>query len=134
MKKLPRLLSVTISYYLLQFVTARSAFAQDIVGPITAPNTIVRDISQTGSFISAIIRFITVIAGVWALWQFLTGGFAYISSSGDKAKVQQGMQQIMMAITGLAIIGASFIIAAVVGRILFGPSFNILSPTLQSVQ
>lgn len=130
MKKLPSILLAT-SYFLL---TTAPAMAQDIVGTIQAPQTVVRNISQTGNFISAIIRFITVLAGIWALWQFLTGGFAYISSSGDKAKVQQAMQQIMMAITGLAIIGASFILAAVIGRLLFGPNFNILSPTLQSVQ
>ncbi len=131
MKKFP-LTPILSTVYL--FLATGIVRAQDVVGTIQAPQTIVKSIGDTGSFLSAIIRFITVLAGLWALWQFLTGGFAYISSSGDKAKVQQAMQQIMMAITGLAIIGASFILAAVIGRLLFGSSFNILSPTLQSVQ
>ncbi len=110
------------------------AYAQDIVGTINPPQSVVSSIGQTGNFISVIVRFITVIAGLYALWQFITGGLGYISSSGDKSKIQQAQQQIMMAILGLAIIGVSFILASVIGRLLFGAGFNLLSPTLQSVK
>jgi hypothetical protein len=115
-------------------LTAPAAFAQDIVGTINPPGTIIRDISQTGNFISAIVRFITVIAGLYALWQFVTGGLGYITSGGDKGKIQAATQQILMSIMGLAIIGASFILSSIVGRLLFGPTFNLLAPTLQQVK
>ena len=92
----------------------KKLLAQDIVGTIEAPGTIIQTPEQTGSFITAIVVFITVIAGLYALWQFITGGFGYISSSGDKAKVQQSTQQIMMAILGLAVIGASFILGSII--------------------
>ena len=105
----------------------------DIVGTIQAPGTIIQTPEQTGTFITAIVVFITVIAGLYAMWQFITGGFGYISSSGDKAKVQQSTQQIMMAILGLAIIGASFILGSIVGRLLFGPEFNLFAPVLKTV-
>ena len=108
-------------------------FAQDIVGTIQPPDTVIRDVSQTGNFISVIVRFITVIAGLYAMWQFLTGGFGYITSGGDKARIQQSTQQIMMAVVGLAIIGASFILGAIIGRLLFGPGFNLFSPQLITV-
>lgn len=111
-----------------------SVYAADVVGTITAPQTIVRKTTDTGPFLGVVIRFIIVIAGVWSLWQILTGGLGFITSNGDKAKVQESTQKILMAILGLAIIGASFILTAVVGRLLFGSSFNILSPTLQSVK
>jgi len=129
MKKLSLILS-PFSFLL----AAGSAFAQDIVGTINPPGTVIRDISQTGTFISAIVRFITVIAGLYALWQFITGGLGYITSGGDKGKVQAATQQILMSIVGLAIIGASFILASVIGRLLFGAGFNLLAPTLQQVK
>lgn len=107
--------------------------AQDIVGTIEPPQTVISEVGQTGSFISVIVRFITVIAGLYAMWQFLTGGFGYITSGGDKGKIQQSTQQILMAVVGLAIIGASFILGAIIGRLLFGPSFNLFSPQLLTV-
>lgn len=129
MKKFLPSLPLALSYFLF----TSPAFAQDIVGTITAPGTVIREIGDTTKFISVIIQFITVIAGLYALWQFVTGGFGYITSGGDKSKIQQSTQQIMMAIMGLVIIGASFILAAIIGRLLFGPNFNLLAPTLQTV-
>ena len=111
----------------------KKLIAQDIVGTIEAPGTIIQTPEQTGSFITAIVVFITVIAGLYAMWQFITGGFGYISSSGDKAKVQQSSQQIMMAILGLVVIGASFILGSLIGRLLFGPDFNLFAPILKTV-
>lgn len=108
--------------------------SDDVVGTITGPGTIVQTPGQTGDFLTVIIRFIIVVAGIYALWQFLTGGFGYITSSGDKAKIQESTQKIMMAIMGLFVIGISFILAAVVGRLLFGKEFDILQPVLQTVK
>lgn len=130
MKKLLLSLPLPISYFLL----TAPVFAQDsIVGDIKAPGTIVQNIGDTTKFISVIVQFITVIAGLYALWQLVTGGFGYITSGGDKGKVQQSTQQIMMSILGLAIIGASFILADILGRLLFGADFRLLAPTLQTV-
>ncbi len=127
MKKL-----LAIPAYLLSAFSVYAA--DDIVGTINPPGTVIQNIGQTGSFITAIVRFITVIAGLYALWQFVTGGLGYITSGGDKGKIQQASQQIMMSILGLAVIGASFILAAIIGRLLFGAGFNLLNPTLQQVK
>lgn len=107
--------------------------AQDIVGTIKPPGTIVDQPSQVGAFIGTLIRFITVVAGLYALIQLILGGFGYVTSAGDKGKVQENTQRMLYAIIGLVTIGASFIIASLVGRLLFGPDFNILSPVLQTV-
>lgn len=112
----------------------KNLIAQGIVGTINPPQTVIGTIGDTGNFISAIVRFITVIAGLYALWQFITGGLGFITSGGDKGKIQTATSQIMMAITGLVVIGASFILASIIGRLLFGAGFNLLSPTLQTVR
>lgn len=116
------------------FLPSVALAADDIVGTIAPPQTVISDIGQTTNFISVIVRFITVIAGLYAMWQFLTGGFGFITSNGDKGKVQQSTQQIMMAILGLTVIGVSFILGAIIGRLLFGPDFNLFAPTLRTVQ
>src|SRR3989338_2168731 len=117
MKKLGLLL------YSLYFLLSPSAlYAQGVVGTLTAPESVVKAPSDAGKFMSAIISFIVVVAGVYALWQLLTGGLGYVTSNGDKAKVQESTQKMLMAILGLCVIGASFIIAAVVSKLLFGNS------------
>ncbi len=127
MKKLSLLLSPRV------FLLSTSIAHAQVVGTINPPGTVITDVSQTGDFISVIVRFITVIAGLYAMWQFLSGGLGFITSSGDKGKLQQAQQQIMNAILGLAIIGASFILGAIIGRLLFGASFNLFAPELKTV-
>ena len=38
-----------------------------------------------------------------------------------------------MAILGLAVIGASFILGSIIGRLRFGPEFNLFAPVLKTV-
>ena len=128
MKKLGLLL------YSLYFLLSPSAlYAQGVVGTLTAPESVVKAPSDAGKFMSAIISFIVVVAGVYALWQLLTGGLGYVTSNGDKVKDQEYNHKMLMAILGLCVIGASFIIAAVVSKLLFGNSSVIFSPTLKTV-
>lgn len=105
----------------------------NVVGTIALPPGIPSDIGQTGDFISAIIRFFIIIGGLFTLWQFLSGGLTYITSSGEKAKIQEASQKITMAITGLIIMAASFIIIAIISKLLFGSFTAILIPQFVTV-
>jgi hypothetical protein len=105
----------------------------DVVGTIALPPGIPSEIGKTGDFISAIIRFFIIIGGLFTLWQFLSGGLTYITSSGDKAKIQEASQKITMAITGLIIMAASFIIIAIISKLLFGSFTAILIPQFVTV-
>lgn len=107
--------------------------ASDIVGPIDVPAGVPSAVSGTTDVISAVVRFIVVIAGVFSLWQFLTGGLSFITSGGDKGKLTEAQNKIQMSLVGLVIIAASFIIIAIVSKILFGSFTAILAPKLQSI-
>lgn len=109
------------------------AFAQDIVGKIVAPGTIVDSPDKVGPFIGTVITFLTVVAGLYALIQLMLGGFGFITSAGDKGKVKESTDRMLYSVIGLVVIAMSFIIASIVGRLLFGPGFNILTPILQTV-
>lgn len=108
-------------------------FASDFVGNINLPAGIPTQVPQVGSFISTIVRFIIIIAGLFTLWQFLSGGLGMITGGSDKGKVAEAQNKITMAITGLAIIAASFLIIGIVSQLLFGSFTAILIPQLQSV-
>lgn len=112
----------------------QSAYAEDsIIGVISPPAGVPSEVAKTTDLISVLIRFIVVIAGVFSLWQFLTGGLAFITSSGDKGKLTEAQNKIQMSLIGLVIIAASFIIIAIVSQVLFGSFTAILAPELQTI-
>jgi len=109
------------------------AYAADVIGNIDLPTGIPSKVDQTGAYITAIIRFIIIIGGLFTLWQFLSGGLKFITSNGDKGKIQEANQQIMMSLVGLVIMAASFVIIAIFSKILFGDFTAILIPKFTPV-
>lgn len=103
----------------------------DIIGKPKLP--VPTNPSETTPLISSIVRFIVVIAGLFTLWQFLMGGLGYITAGGDKAKIQEAQQKIIMSILGMVIIAASFLIIGIVSQLLFGDFTYILNPKLQTL-
>jgi hypothetical protein len=107
--------------------------ADDIVGTIALPSGVPSEVGQTGGLISSIVRFFIIIGGLFTLWSFLSGGFKYITSNGDKAKVQEAGNMITMSIVGLVVMAASFVIIAIVSQLLFGSFTAILAPEFSQV-
>lgn len=114
-------------------IIIKPALASDFIGTVTLPTGIPTATSSIGPFISTIIRFIIIVAGLFTLWQFLTGGLGMITGGADKGKMTEAQNKITMAITGLVIIAASFLIIAIVSQVLFGSFTAILAPEIQSV-
>ena len=115
------------------FIKNAHAAGSTVIGDIDLPAGIPKETIQTTEVISALVRFIVVIAGLFALWQLLTGGLAYISSGGDKGKLTEAQNKITMSLVGLVIIAASFLIIALISKILFGEFNAILAPKLKSI-
>lgn len=118
-----------------QFINifTKTVYAEDFVGTIAPPSGIPSDIGNTGNFISGLVRFFIIIAGLFTLVQFLIGGFTYITSSGDKAKVTEATNKITNSIIGLVVIAASFVIIAIISKLLFGSFTTILIPSFTQV-
>ena len=110
-----------------------SVYAADVVGILDLPGGIPKETTQTTSILSVLVRFIVVVAGIFALWQFLSGGLQYISSGGDKGKITEAQNKLTMSLIGLVIITASFLIIAIISKVLFGDFGAILTPKLQSI-
>ncbi len=77
--------------------------------------------------VSSIIGFLTIVAAIWFLIQFLLGGFAWISASGDKAKLTEAQQKLTNAFIGLVVVVSGWAILALAGQF-FGWG-DILAPT-----
>lgn len=68
------------------------------------------------NIISSIIGVMTITAGVWFIFQFLVGGFNWITSGGDKAKLQQARDRLTNAFIGLIIVIGGWAILALAGQ------------------
>ena len=77
------------------------------------------------SVVSAIIGFMTVIAGIWFMFQIIIAGYDWISAGGDKTKTEAAMHRIRNALIGLVIVVAAWVIVGVFGTIL---GLDILNP------
>jgi len=77
------------------------------------------------NFFSMFIGFLTILAGLMFLIYFIFAALAWVTSGGDKGKVEHARQQMTNAALGLAITVAAYGIVGVVGKV-FG--LDILNP------
>ena len=115
MKRLIGSLATTGAGYL---AFATSAFAQGSVDPCATATTIKSLCNLKGNNLGPIIgnavTFILVIAAIISLFFLIFGGIRWITSGGDKAKVDSARQTITAAIVGLVISFLAFFILNVV--------------------
>ncbi len=85
--------------------------------------------SQAGAglafYIGQIWKALVIVGGLAFLIYFIIGGLQWITSGGDKAKVEQAQKQITNALTGLIILVASFAIVSLISEFLKIDLLNI---------
>ncbi len=111
---------------------------QDIIGKITPPPGVKEyggiTTGEGGGlikFVNNIFQFLIIIAGLYALLNLIFAGYQFISAGGDPKNVEKAWSKIWQSIVGLAIIAASFLLAAIIGWLLFQDPGAILSPVIQ---
>ena len=70
------------------------------------------------SVISNIIGFITIIAGIWFMFQFITAGISWISAGGNKESVAGARDRMRNALIGMVIVVAAWAIVGLMGDLL----------------
>jgi hypothetical protein len=70
------------------------------------------------SFISGVIGVLTIVAGLWFIFVFVSGAISMISSGGDKGALESARKRIFNALIGLAVVVASIFLIELVGKIL----------------
>ncbi len=83
-----------------------------------------------GKLIQFGLRALVIGAGVYAVFNLVLAGYSFMSAGDDSKKVSAAWAQIYQTIIGLAFAAGSFVIAAMIGKLLFGNSMFLLTPTI----
>lgn len=111
----------------------------DIFGPINPPEAIKKltppgkelgDPSGLIVLFNNILQLLIVVAGIYALLNFILAGYAFMSAGGDPKKVEAAWAKIWQSMVGLLIIAVSFALAALMGKLLFDNAQAILQPRI----
>ena len=122
-----------MSIFLNQLFKPKSAFAQ-VFGDIKAPPGVDKYGGNPGEglfiLLNNLMKLIIVVAGLYALLNFILAGFEFISAGGNSEKVSKAWAKIWMSLVGLLVAAGSFTLAAVFGKIIFGSYDAILIPKI----
>ena len=83
-----------------------------------------------GSLIQFGLRALIVGAGIYALFNLVLAGYSFMSAGDDSKKVSGAWAQITQTIIGLAFAAGAFVIAALVGQLIFGRADFLLTPSI----
>lgn len=98
------------------------------LGPLGDVSSFAPNIDESAGLlaktISNIIGFMTIIAGIWFIFQFISGAYGYLSASGDQQKMTSATKKITSALIGLIVIVAAYAVISLLGELL---GFNFLN-------
>lgn len=78
-------------------------------------------------FLNNIVALITVIAGIWTVFNFISAGYQYLNSNNEPQKIAAAGNKILQSVIGLAIVAAAYTIAGILGFILFKDASALLN-------
>jgi hypothetical protein len=115
------------------------AAGESVFGKIEAPAGVSELNKQAGTagnniglliFISNMIKLVSVVAGVWVMFNFIIAGFTYITSAGDSAAYSKIGSNLSLSVSGLVLIVAAYTIAGILSLIIFGDATYIINPQI----
>ena len=72
-------------------------------------------------------------AGIYALFNFIMAGYAFMSAGDDPKKVAGAWSKISQTALGLAFAAGAFVLAAIFGQLIFGQWDFIIRPTIPTL-
>jgi hypothetical protein len=142
MKKIIFSLFFTFAILLLNSHLVMAADTTSVFGDIEAPVGVsdFNDQAKKASgekneigmliFISNMIKFSSVIAGIWVMFNFIFAGFTYVTSNGDSGAYSKIGEKLSLSVTGLVLIVAAYTIAGIISLIIFGDATYIINPQI----
>jgi hypothetical protein len=110
-----------------------------VIGPINAPGPTQAHIASEDDssaqipgfllFISRLLQYSSVVAGIWVLFNATWAGLLYIQGA-DAKSMDKVRGIITNSVIGLLLIVTAYTIAALVGLLVFGDASFIISPRL----
>lgn len=95
------------------------------IGPLGQVGNLDTAVTLFNRILSNIIGVLTIGAGLWFIFQFMTGAIEWISASGDKAQTEKARKRITDGIIGLVVVVAAVFLIDIIGNML---GLKILQP------
>jgi hypothetical protein len=95
-------------------------------GTVTPPGPFGGDLGGLQTLLSIILRTLIMGAGIYAVLSIILAGYAYISASGDPKRISDATAKIWHSVLGLIVAAGAFVLAGVIGYILYGDSNALL--------
>ena len=105
-----------------------------IFGKITQPEALKNfggvEEGGIGKFLNLILQVLIIVAGIYALFNLVLAGYAFMSAGDDPKKMAGAWQKIWQTLLGLAFAAGAFVLAAIFGQLIFGDPSFILNPKI----
>jgi hypothetical protein len=110
------------------------AQASNPFGPISPPagisNYTGNPAQNIGQLLNIVLKTLIVGAGVYALFNLILAGYAFMSAGDDAKKIEGAWAKIWQTLLGLAFAAGAFVLAAIFGQLIFGNAGFILNPSI----
>ena len=83
-----------------------------------------------GKLIQFGLRALVVGAGIYALFNLVLAGYAFMSAGDDSKKVASAWAKIYQTLMGLAFSAGAFVLAAIIGQLIFKNPLFLLQPSI----
>lgn len=109
-----------------------------IIGGVEPPPAVGVVNSASGSdigivfFISRLIRFANIVAGILVMINFVIAGFTYVANAGSTSVNEKVKDQMTWSVLGILLIVGSYALAGIFGLVFYGDPTFIISPTLET--
>lgn len=109
----------------------------DVFGsiPVPAPLSRFGDPSNggIGTLLNLIFKVIFVGGGIFALFNLILAGYAFMSAGEDPKKMEAAWGKIWQTAMGLVFMAGAFVLAAIFGQLIFGQWDFILNPNIPTL-
>lgn len=78
----------------------------------------VEALTKGTTIISNLIGFLTIVAGIWFMFQFITAGISWISAGGNPESLNSARDRMRNALIGMVLVVGAWAIVGLIGNIL----------------
>lgn len=77
-----------------------------------------------------LLKTAIVVAGLYALWNFIAAGYGFMSAGDDSKAVGKAFSKFTQSLLGLLFVAGSFVLAAIFGFLILGDATAFISPVI----
>jgi hypothetical protein len=112
--------------------------AENIFGKIDQPD-VLKNVGSVeegglGNIINLVLKVMIIGAGLYALFNLVLAGYAFMSAGDDPKKMAGAWAKIWQTLLGLVLAVGAFVLAAIFGYLIFKDAGALLKPSIPTLQ